>query len=326
MLLLATDFHLDDQKANQYRWEVFDKIHQVCQSYPVERVYCLGDVTDTSDRFSAVLVNRFVECWKKLPPSVILRGNHDTTISGPAFWEFMSSIPGVEYVTRPTLHDDLLLLPYSPNPKVEWQGLPFDDCEAIFIHATRTGTIAENGYPLTGQDLPVIPRRIKVYSGDVHTQQVVDNWVYVGASHPVKYGDRYPCRFLLLDEQTYEVVEEIKIETIGKRSIDIGSLADLAGIETRPGDQVKINCSVSPGELDWGSFEQGVDAWARERNVVVVFGSCSYDVPVQSGSEVNAELDPEDLLREFARGEGVPDSLLDVGLALLREVSSVGQS
>ena len=278
-------------------------------------------MSDKSDRFSAKMVNRLVQCWMSLPADKkILRGNHDTLITGPAFWEFLSSIDGIEYVTQPTLQDDLLLLPFSANPKGEWDGLPLRNSRSIFIHATRAGAIAENGYALVGQDLPRIPRNVRVYSGDVHTQQVVDNWTYVGASHPVKYGDRYACRFLLLDEHTYGIVAEVPVDTIDKRSITIASLSDLADIETRPGDQVKVNCSISPGALDWGTFERAIDEWARQRDVKVVFGECSYDLPLQTG-EASSELEPEELLRAFAQEEEVADDLLDVGIELLREVA-----
>jgi calcineurin-like phosphoesterase family protein len=329
MYLLCTDLHLDDNQANEYRWRVFDEIKRVCQSRPVSCAYCLGDMTDKkvislkAPVFSAGLVNRLVGCWKSLPGrKVILRGNHDATVTGPPdFWEFLSDIDGIWYVTRPTIIvDDLLLLPFSPNPRVEWDGVVTRDVRSIFVHATRSGTIAENGFPLRGQDLPPIPRRIKVYSGDVHIQQVVDNWTYVGAPHPVKFGDSYPCRILLLDERTYDIVEDIPIETISKRVVELRSLDDLSIAETRPGDQVKFRVVLPPGEVDWGALEVAVEEFARERGVEVASIEGSYDLPAQSG-QPSEELPPEELLRAFAREEQVTDELLGVGLDLLREVS-----
>jgi hypothetical protein len=326
LFLLCTDLHLDDNRANEYRWRVFDELGRTCQSYPVSCVYCLGDMTDKkaigpkTTLLSAELVNRVVRSWMSLPHAVILRGNHDTMIDGGSFWEFLSQVPGMTYVTRPTsMHGNLMLLPFSPNPRVEWRGLPWRDYRCAFLHATRSGTIAETGFALPGQDLPPIPRSVKVYSGDVHTQQVVDNWTYVGASHHVKFGDKYPCRFLLLDECTYDVVEEIPIETISKRVVEIGSLDDLRFAETRPGDQVKFRAVLPPGEIDWGALEAAVEKFARERGVEVASIEGSYDLPAQSGPP-SAEMPPEDLLRAFAREEGVAGELLDVGLELLREV------
>jgi hypothetical protein len=322
MLLLCTDLHLDDQKANEYRWRVFDELDRVCSTRQVSCVYCLGDMTDKRDRFSADMLNRLVRRWQAVPcRKRILRGNHDTTITGPAFWEFLSEIEGIEYVTRPTSYGygDLLLLPFSSNPRVEWEGIAWRGYKSAFLHATRSGTIAENGFALSGQDLPQIPRSIKVYSGDVHTQQEVDNWTYVGASHPVKFGDRYPCRFLLLDEHTYEITEEVPVETIRKRVVEIRTLDDLRLAETRPGDQVKFRAVLPPGEADWGALEAAVEAFARERGVEVASIEGSHDLPAQSG-QPSAELEPEELLRAFAQEEEVTDELLDVGIELLSEV------
>jgi hypothetical protein len=341
LILLCSDLHLDDQKANEYRWRVFDELERACRAYPVTRVSCLGDMTDKRDRFPAEMVNRLVGCWSSIVDIIkwsdrwehrkiddvlvdILRGNHDTTVSGPAFWEFLSQIPGLDYVTRPTMRDGgLLILPFSPNPREEWRGLVTGDVEAIFLHATRSGTIAENGFPLSGQEMPPIPRRVRVYSGDVHNQQVVGNWTYVGASSPIKFGDDYACRFLLLDEHTYEVVDEVAISTISKRVVEVSSLADLEAADVRSGDQVKVRVSVSPGgigDLSWAIMEREVERWARERGVEVSSIEGGYEVLVQSGAP-GEDLSPEEVLRAFACEEDVSGSRLDVGLELLGTVS-----
>lgn len=339
MHLLLTDLHLDDQKTNEYRWRVFDELERACLSYPVTRVSCLGDMTDKRDRFPAEMVNRLVGCWTKIASLVgagayeaevivdILRGNHDTTVSGPAFWEFLSQVPGLDYVTRPTMRgDDLLLLPFSPRPREEWRGLVTGDVAAIFLHATRSGTIAENGFALSGQEMPPIPRRIKVYSGDVHNQQVVGNWTYVGASSPIKFGDDYACRFLLLDEHTYEVVDEVAISTISKRVVEVSSLADLEAADVRSGDQVKVRVSASPGgigDLSWAIMEREVERWARKRGVEVSSIEGGYEVSAQSGEAREDDLSPEEVLRAFAGEEGVSGSRLDVGLELLKVASVI---
>ena len=327
MYLLCTDLHLDDNSANEYRWGVFDELERACASHPVSEVFCLGDMTDRkvisarAPVFSVRLVDRIRSSWKRLRRrSTILMGNHDATVTGPPhFWEFLSEIEGVEYVTRPSARDDLLLLPFSPNPRAEWGSLRFRDFCAVFVHATRSGTIAENGHALVGQDLPRLPRSIKIYSGDVHIQQVVDNWIYVGAPHPVKYGDDYPCRFLLLDENTYEIVEEISVKTIGKRVVEISSLDDLRHVDIQRGDQVKIRASVVPGSIDWDSLETEIERWARKNGVEVSAIEGSYDLPAQSG-QVSEELAPDDLLRKFAAEEGITEGLLNVGLELLQDV------
>jgi hypothetical protein len=321
MYLLFTDPHFDDNRANEYRWRVFDELARVCRDREVSHVFCLGDMTDKRDRFSAEMVNRLVRCWTSLPVDerVILRGNHDTPVAGSAFWDFLSEIDGITYVTRPTSAGDLLLLPFSPSPRSEWSEITWRNYRAAFLHATPRGVLAENGFRLEGQDLPILPGRLKIYSGDVHTPQRVRNWTLVGAPHPVKFGESHPYRFLLLDERSYGVVEEVALSPIGKRAVEITSLDDLAAVETRSGDQVQVRLATAPGAVDWGAFESAVDEWARERGVDVTFGG-SYDLPAQVDGP-SGELSPEELLRAFATEERVTDELLDVGLELLREVS-----
>lgn len=320
MNLLCTDLHLDSNPANEYRWRVFDELARVCQARPVSAIYCLGDMTDKKDLFSAKMVNRLVENWRALPVPIvrILMGNHDKALVGPSFWEFLTAIDGIEYVSRPLIHHDEMFLPFSTNPRAEWADLPFKDCRVVFVHATRSGTIAENGHTLIGQELPPIPRRIKVYSGDVHNQQTVDNWVYVGASHPVKFGDDYQCRFLLLDERTHEVIEEIPVRTIGKRVIDVKCIGDLLTVNVTKGDQVRIRANVVPGSMGWGLLEASVDEWARKYGVDVTSIEGTYELP---SVDPGGDLSPIDMLRAFAAEEKVTDALLNVGFELLREVT-----
>lgn len=320
MILLCTDLHLDSQSANEYRWNVFGELARVCceRGKTVSAVYCLGDMTDKKDLFPARMVNRLVENWRALPvPLVrILMGNHDKALAGPSFWEFLSHIEGIEYISHPVIHDDQIFLPFSSNPRAEWGSLPFRDCRVVFVHATRSGTIAENGHTLIGQDLPPIPRRVKVYSGDVHNQQVVDNWTYIGASHPVKYGDDYQCRFLLLDEHTHEIVEEIPVQTIGKRVITVSCIDDLLLVDVSAGDQVRIRANIVPGSMDWALLEARVDDWACKHGVEITSIEGTYEL---LSTDPGGDLSPEELLCAFATEEKVADDLLSVGVALLKE-------
>lgn len=341
MILLCTDLHLDEQRTNDYRWRVFDDLERACREYPVERVCCLGDVTDRRDRFPAEMVNRFVARWKAVADILLARvggdyplgddlvdildGNHTRLLGGGSFWEFVSEIPGLSYVTRPTSRDDgrLLLLPFSPNPREEWRGLVTGAVVAVFLHATRSGTIAENGHELRGQELPPIPGRVRVYSGDVHNQQVVGNWTYVGAPFHIKYGDSYSGRFLLLNENTYEIVKEIAVNSLSRRIVEISSVDDLSSAVVDSGDQVKVRVapSLAAGDLGWAAVERAVDEWARSRGVEVATIEGGYEVPNQ-GSASTEGLSPQETLCAFAEREGVSGARLDLGIELLGLVNN----
>ena len=324
LILLLSDSHLDENSNNEYRWDVFSHIHKILDNYEIRSAWSLGDSWDRKERFSASFVNRLIQKLKDIGSRVpfgILRGNHDTPLDGPAFFEFVNGmIPGVTYVTEPMALGPLLLLPYAPDPITAWQELRFSDFKAAFLHVTVTGAITENGREMTtGQKLPLFPRSIKLYSGDVHVPQQVKNLVYVGAPHVIKFGDMYPCRMLLLDEDTFEIVEEIPIEAMRKRVVAISSLDELGKLQVRAGDQVRVQFSLQSGDIErWGEIERGLGEWAEAAGVTVS-GTEFVVSESRSLGDVEVDVAPDTILRQFAAEEGVSDLLLEVGLGLLKE-------
>jgi hypothetical protein len=137
-----------------------------------------------------------------------------------------------------------LLLPYTANPKETWHGIRLSSYAALFMHATVTGAVVENGVVMENSKFPILPRSCKVYSGDVHVPQTVANITYVGAPYPIKFGDKYPCRMLLLDEH-YNIKLQIPLQSLRKIMLDISSVG-LRHLQIRHGDQVKIRFSAPP--------------------------------------------------------------------------------
>ena len=322
MLLLFTDTHLDDNPDNEYRWEVFKRLHEIIDDYPITCVYNLGDAWDRKDRFSGIFVNRLVTNLREVgrrAPLKILRGNHDRPLNGPAFFEFVNGlIPGVKYVTEPEEDGKLLLLPFTPNPREDWK-FDFSKYRAAFLHITVTGAIAENGRAMVGHDPAILPKGLKLYSGDIHNPQEIRNLTYVGCPHPIKFGDEFPCRMLLLDDNTFEVEEVLKLDPPRKRVVDISSIEDLENVEVAAGDQVRIRFALDPSEVEkWGAIEGRLAEWAAEAGVKV---SSIEGVVEGTSSGRTADLDtaPETLLQEFAKEEGISKDLLAVGLELLKE-------
>lgn len=324
--LLSTDWHLDDQSQNQYRWDVFEHVLTAAIQYDVDTFFMLGDLVDRKDRFSSAFVNRLLAQLQMLAGRlrvVILRGNHDTTLRPPNYFELLNHLAfenAVEYVSDPTDYGaGLLLLPFSPSPKTEWSGIRLSSYEAVFMHATVPGAVVENGQVMDIPNFPMLPGRVKFYSGDIHVPQKVRNVTYVGAPHPIRFGDSYPCRMLLLDD-SYDISVEIPL--VGPRKLvgAISSLAELDDLATRPGDQVKIRCSLSSGDLDgWHMDESKIAEWARARGVTVA----SVEVVLESSFDVesvNPDASPETMLRQFADHEGLNGDVLGVGLSLLGEL------
>jgi hypothetical protein len=323
-ILLTADLHLTDRPEDGYRWRVFDHIIEAVAAGNVEQVLILGDAWDRKDHHSAVLVNQTVEAFARvaeLVPLTVLRGNHDTTLRDPSFWQFLNNLDNIAYITRPTLLDSgrVLLLPHSPAPGKDWSALPMDACQAIFCHVTYPGALAENGQKLVGtSNLPEWSCR--VYSGDVHTPQSFGNFIHVGAPHPVKFGDTYPCRMLVINAD-FDIVREIRLNPPKKLMIDITDPAQLDSIVTRPGDQVKIRFHCPASAIDgFGQNESSIAAWVA-RNGIIMQGGIEVTVAGSVQRDVDINQTPEAILQQFAAHEGLSQDVLATGLELLRSVA-----
>ena len=326
MILLFTDTHLDDLPDNEYRWGCFEHVHRLIDQYDVSAVFNLGDAWDRKDRFTSAFVNRLVDEIENVGarvPFTILKGNHDNPLRGPVFFDFVNGrLPGVRYVTKPQPCGDLLLLPFSPNPVAEWKDIDFVKYKAAFMHVTPTGSISENGFELPGTRLPTVPKGLKLYTGDVHVPQRIGQFTVVGCPHPIKFGDRFQPRILLLDEDTFEIVEEIPIGTIHKRVIEVNSIEALRRIDVEAGDKARIRFSLPASDIDrWGEIEAAILAWSRDNRVEVVSTEADLRVDRAVPGEVDTDASPEAVFRQFAGEEGIEGGLLDVGLELLKEVS-----
>jgi hypothetical protein len=325
MLLLVTDTHFDYKPENEYRWELFEHIRSAIIQYGVTDTYHLGDLTDQADRFPGAFVNRLITELRSIgarAPWRIIKGNHEYILNSPAFWEFLSE-DAVTYITKPIERENgLLLLPFTKSPQQDWANLDFSQCMSVFTHATRTGTIGENGFKLRGRDYSIIPNHVKVYSGDVHVKQTVDNWVYVGAPYHENYGDNYSSRMLILNPKTFDIEQEIPLNIARKLIIQVKSIEELAAYKVGPKDQVRLTYDLQQDDqLRWGEINAQINQWAAETGVQLTSST-----PVVAYTKVdgdpNLNLEPENILREFAISENTNQDLLQIGLDLLQEVLS----
>lgn len=314
--LLSADWHLTDNPADEYRWAIFQSLRDLKMRYrDISQIFVLGDITDRKDRFTAAFVNRLLDEIDRSPWMTILMGNHDRTMHPPAYFEFLSN-----YVSEPTeFADDLLLLPFTAHPAEEWRDLKLGNYRAIFMHATVTGARIDHGIILENPSFPLLPRHVKVYSGDVHHAQSVGNVTYVGAPHPVKFGDDYRCRMLLIDEISYDIVEEIALSPPRKLLLDIKSAADLSKHRPQPGDQVRVRLNCGADGIDQlDQIQAQIAHWAKTHNVDALGVEVIVNAPLSSGVDTNQT--PEAILRQFAEQERLTGAVLDVGVELLKEV------
>jgi DNA repair exonuclease SbcCD nuclease subunit len=324
-LILTADWHLTDATADEYRWKAFDTLLALAKKHREPNgveLFILGDLTDRKDRHSATLVNCLVDEFYKLKgfPLSIIMGNHDQPLKGAPFWQFLNKM-GILFADKPHALDDLLLLPYSHNPIEEWRGIPYKNYKALFMHQTVTGVIGENGKELTNDKMPLFPRHLRIYSGDIHTPQKVGLVEYVGAPHPVKFGDDYPCRMLVLDDRNFSIIEAVPLLPIKKLILTIRDTEDLDRAKTSPNDQVRIRFEIAISHIqNWPVIQAEIKDWARRREIMLA--SIEALVQLQSKQRQNNDSHfqvetPADILQAYCEEEGIEGPVAETGRNIL---------
>ena len=276
--LLTADWHLTDAAAEEYRWDVFTHVLTVAKANHCQTVYICGDLTDKKDRHSAALVNRLIYELRKLLQAglqiEIILGNHDLPLSGTAYWSSLNSSfgnnSGLRVIDAPQLHGSFILLPYSANPEADWSGIDFRPGKTVLMHQPCVGA-QSGGHTLNrAPALPTFPRGVSVYSGDIHAPQKVGPVQYIGAPHPVSFGDEHECRMLVIDHtgKTLKIVSLPNV--LRKASLRITCAADLEKQQFNAGDQVKITATIPLSQLNnWAVEEQAIKDWALKQHVTV---------------------------------------------------------
>lgn len=216
-----------------------------------------GDLTDAKDYHPASLTNRIVRHLVDLVGRSgvnisILMGNHDYLRAGHAYFEFLSELNGIRFVS--TIEEDregdgpmALFLPHTKNPRADWAGLDLSHYSYVFMHQTAPGSVASNGQKMDGEALPSL-KGPKVYSGDIHVPQVLGDIEYIGSPYHVHFGDRFTPRAVLLDRKGR--AEDMHFPCLRRHTLTASSMKDLAKqiATTQSGDQVKVRLLLTPAE------------------------------------------------------------------------------
>lgn len=270
--LLVSDLHLTDNPRDKYRWQLFEWLANAIPEHSVKYLFVLGDLTDAKDYHSARLVNRIVSAFLNLYrnsgliTTYILKGNHDGTDPACPYFAFLGQYPSIKYISMPVSFDlgnrELLMLPHTRDPVKDWQDLTvatMHTAELLFMHATVRGAIAENGMALDGipPSLLLPARRADIYSGDIHTPQTVGPVTYVGAPYPVRFGDSFEPRAILLESRGKG--RSLPIPAIRRKFLTVTPSKGLVdGLQALSmGDQVKVRFRLAPAEyVDWQRYKR----------------------------------------------------------------------
>lgn len=168
-------------------------------------------------------------------------------------------------------------------------------------------------------------RRAKIYSGDVHVPQKVHvgnvDVEYVGAPYPIRFGDHFKPRAILLAD--FKKTTSLPINIIQRLTLTV-SLADkeidLAG--ANKGDQVKVRVQLSPSEYkDWGTCKKRVLAACAEAGVEL----CGLELEKVANttslktSEAVVTQTPQQTLSEFCIKNKISRDVVSVGKSILSE-------
>lgn len=329
-MILTADTHFTSNPQDEYRWGVFEDIQRLLSRDPDKRVFILGDLCDRRDRHPSDLVNRLVDTLSNLTTRgaevTILAGNHDRALyASKPYWSFLSTIPNVRFIREPTADGRLLLLPYADKPAEAWDGITMELYRAAFCHQTFRGALVNTGRVYEG-DLSVsnlFPPTMKVYSGDLHIPQTLGQLTYVGSPHPIKFGDDYRCRILMLNHDC-NIVEDVTLHPPGKHTLRIDSYTDLANARVRHGDAARVRLTLPIARIDeWPEEQARIVKWAREHGIDLA----GIEPIVETGPrdrQASGDLDnPVDILAAFAEAEGIEEDMLIAGLDIMDEARGV---
>lgn len=321
MLLLTSDTHFSDKPRDECRFGLFPWLAKQQEIHKPELTFVLGDLTESKDRHSAVLVNRIIDGLMLLkPPIYILRGNHDGLSVDSPFFEFLNNIEGIYFITKPTyINKYIYMVPHQPTQEL------FDAAIrkakpnfGLLLHNTFEGAIAETGARLSGLRASLIeeskPRWC--YSGDVHKPQQCGPVTYIGSPFHVRFGDNFNPRVLLVDVEGKET--NLYFECPRKLVLNI---RDAEEIETnkmlRPKDQVKVVLELTKEEVvEWAMYKESILNACHNHQLEVFGVELKVNPGVKRGVKSKGRSN-EEYFREFCLTEKVPSQVKEVGNKLL---------
>lgn len=326
--------HLDAAPSCSYRFDLFPWLVKQAEAERAKTILILGDVTDQKDNHPAELVAKVVSSVRmlaKVARVVILAGNHDWLRKGHEFFKFLDDPQaGITFVTRPWEDTDLegppaIFLPHSKDPARDWAGFDLSHYRYAFMHQTVRSSVASNGQRMSGEQVPDMSAAGKVYSGDIHVPQVVNEVEYVGSPYHVHFGDKFTPRVVVLEKNGNP--ENLLFKTVSRVALKVQdrlAQGDIARAGLREGDQVKLRIELDEGSRHgWAAAKREAGAMLRDHGIEV------HGIEIVSrgareglGRALGAAAPrrPEEDVERFVRAEELGGDALDMGLDIVEEI------
>lgn len=324
MFLLCSDLHLSDRPKDEYRFGIFRWLAKQQAKYSPEATFILGDLTQDKDNHSSTLVNRTIDELTTLqPPVYILRGNHDGLDPNNPFFKFLNCIDGIYFVIEPeTIFGKVAMIPHC-NTQEQFNAA----CEAIkfrpdalMLHQTIAGAIAETGRPLNGFSASPIEalKPARCFAGDVHKPQIVGPVTYIGAPYQVRFGDDFIGRVLLTKGEKDQNLYYPYPHKWTLRIRDAGEIHQNTNLKA--GDQVKLVIELAREEMsEWATHKRKALDVCKELGLEV-FG---VDVDVKNTTQkarkeaIKQGKSKTEIVTQFCVNEKVSAKIKETGLKLL---------
>ena len=336
--LLISDLHLTNNPHDSYRWKLFSWLREVIPKNNVKFLWICGDITTEKDRHPARLVNKVVDellsLYRQtgLTTIYILRGNHDGIDPKCSFFQFLGKYPSIQFVETPFAAQfsdrEVLMLPHTTTPAEAWKNVELHLADYIFMHATVKGAVSESGMQLDGipSGLLVTAHKAKIYSGDIHVPQKVKSGRvevdYIGAPYPVRFGDKFEPRAVLLEN--FRTARSLPIPSIQRQTLTITPKDAEIPLKTlRQGDQVKVRIRLTPSEYgDWAQIKKRVVSACNEAGVELCgleLEKVENKIRLRTPTAVVTK-DPKQIVSEFCTSNKVSTAVANEGIKLLTEV------
>lgn len=209
MTLITSDWHLDENIENAYRWNIFSSLKKAIQEYKIERIIFLGDLTEKKDRHSAQMLNGlrkemielvYVNNQEPIEFSFVI-GDHDYVDRNCPFFELFGDYEKFSIVfAEPHWVDGTVYIPHGCKITPEELG----NIHTVFLHDEIRGAWYENGYITDKGLFGELFLDEKVYAGHIHLpQKIGDNITYVGSPFPIDFCHHwvnYRCLLVEIDE------------------------------------------------------------------------------------------------------------------------------
>lgn len=264
--IVTNDLHFTNDPNDAYRLGILPWLAKKAVKLKADYVFILGDITDLKDNHPSILVNKIVDGLQNIAQHtqvIILVGNHDYKDKEWPFFRFMEYVNNVQFIKEPLLiiepGFEVLLLPHSKDPLVEWKTWKLNNFDYILMHQTMEGSLASNGQKMEGLTTKFFKNtKARILSGDIHVPQDIGPVTYIGAPYRIHFGDKFEPRALYINSATGKE-KDLHYPCLKKHTVYIKKPEELKDLDIAERDYVKVRLVIPKSMfVEWSNLRQEI--------------------------------------------------------------------